>query len=172
MKQIITIVNMKENNIVFLSIGSNLGNRSKNITTAIKALKKIGKITAISSIYQTEPVGYKKQKEFLNLALKLETNLLPIELLKKTQQIEQKIGKVKKIKNGPRKIDIDLIFYNNEIIINTNQLILPHPRMHQRKFVLVPLKEIAANQIHPIKNQTISELLISLKDDHYVELVK
>ncbi len=160
---------MKETNAVFLTIGSNIGDRQKNIKTSIKELEKLGKIKTISSIYQTEPIGYKKQEKFLNLALKLETGLSPIELLKEIQKIENKMGRVKKIKNGPRNIDIDIIFYNDEII-NTEKLIVPHPRMHQRKFVLAPLEEIANNAIHPTKNKTIKQLLNNLNDNHKVEI--
>lgn len=158
-----------KSNLVFLSLGSNLENRQENIKTAIKKLKKLGAITAISSIYETEPVGYKNQNNFLNLALKLETGLLPAELLKETQKIENEMGRIRKIKDGPRNIDIDIIFYNNKII-NTEKLTIPHPKMHQRKFVLLPMKEIAGKTIHPIENKIISELLNKINDNHKIEI--
>lgn len=169
MKQKIIIANMKENNRVFLSIGSNIENRQENIKTSIKEIKKLGDIKTVSSIYETEPVGYQKQNNFLNLVLKLETKLSPNKLIKETQKIENEMGRIKKIKDGPRNIDIDIIFYNDEII-NTEKLTVPHPRMHQRRFVLAPMKEIAGETIHPVKNKTISELLNKLNDNHKIEI--
>lgn len=127
----------------FIGIGSNLGNREKNIRSAIEFLKKVKiKVLKESRLISTKPVGGPKQGKFLNAVLKVETKLSPLNLLKTLKAIEEKLGRVETIKNGPRTIDLDILLYEDRII-KTPQLTIPHPRMHKRNFVLKPLTEIA-----------------------------
>lgn len=157
--------------IVIIGIGSNMGNKKKNIGKAIKLMKEKCKLLKLSSLYKTEPVGYKKQDWFLNCAAKIKTELKPDELLKFFRSIEKILGRVKRIKNGPRTIDLDILFYGDEII-KTKKLIVPHPRLHKRLFVLEPLKEIAPDFMHPVIKKNIKELNQKLKNRDGVELYK
>lgn len=128
---------------VYLGIGSNLGNRRENIKKAIALLAGIPgiKLSKISSLYDTLPVGGPKQGNFLNGAVKINTNLSPFRILGYLKKIEKKMGRKKTVKNGPRQIDLDILFYGNALI-NTKELRIPHPCMFKRDFVLKPLKEI------------------------------
>lgn len=148
-------------NKAYLSLGSNIEDRKKNLETAIEEIEKLGKITKKSAIYETEPVDYKPQPYFLNLMLILETELSPSELIIKLQEIEHKMGRIKEIDKGPRNIDIDIIFYNNEII-NQEHLKIPHPSYFKRNFVLTPLAEIEPEYIDPITKKRVSELKITI----------
>ena len=146
-------------NTVYLLTGGNMGDRDENLLQARKLIaKQCGDITAASSIYETAAWGKTDQPSFLNQALQIQTVLEPEQLLKQILQIEKKIGRVRNEKYGPRIIDIDILFYNNEIH-KYPQLILPHPEIQNRRFVLVPLAEIAPALIHPIFKKTIAELL-------------
>lgn len=156
---------------VFIGIGSNLGDKEENIRKAIDLIKEKCKILKISSIYETEPVGYKNQALFLNCAIEIKTNLKPKELLIFLQSIEKRLGRVRTIKNGPRTIDLDILFYANKIV-NENNLIVPHPRMHKRLFVLEPLKEICHDFVHPVLKKSVKELRSILKNKEYVKLYK
>ena len=128
--------------IVFLGLGSNLGDRQKNIQNAVRLLQTpYFVVDKISKIIETEPVGFLDQGKFLNVVLKGTTQLSPVDLLLHTQSIEKKLGRTKTISNGPRTIDIDILLYDHEKI-STPQLTIPHPRMWGRDFVLGPLKEI------------------------------
>lgn len=128
--------------IAFLGLGSNLGDCKKNITEALCELEKNGnKILKVSSIYETEPYGYKKQPKFLNAVVKIKTTLEPQELLTVCKKIEKKLGRKKTFKWGPRTIDIDILFYGNKKI-QKKHLKIPHPELHKREFVLKPLKEV------------------------------
>jgi len=133
---------MKENNKVFIGIGTNLGNREQNLKTALKEIGKIAEIKKKSRIHETKPIGYKKQNDFLNMAIEIKTNLLPTDLIIRLHEIEHKMGRIREIKNGPRIIDLDILTYGN-LKINEPHLKIPHPRMHERDFVLKPLKEIS-----------------------------
>lgn len=144
-------------NKAYLSLGSNLENRKVNLETAIGEIEKIGNIIKKSSIYETEPVDYKNQPNFLNSALLLETELSPEELIIKLQEIEHKMGRVKEIDKGPRNIDLDIIFYNHEII-NQQHLQIPHPSYTKRNFVLTPIAEIEPKYVDPITNKSVSTL--------------
>lgn len=131
---------MKENK-AFIGIGTNIGDRGKNIKNALVEIGKIANIKKKSSIHETKPVGYEDQNDFFNMAIEIETNLKPLDLIIKLQEIEHKMGRVRNIKNGPRVIDLDILTYNNKTI-NEPNLIIPHPRMSERDFVMKPLKEI------------------------------
>ena len=131
---------MKENK-VFIGIGTNVGDRGQNIENALFEINKIASIKKKSSTHETKPVGYKNQGDFFNMAIEIETQLKPIDLIIKLQEIEHKMGRVRNIKNGPRIIDLDILTYGDEII-NEPDLIIPHPRMLERDFVMKPLKEI------------------------------
>lgn len=127
---------------VYLSLGTNLGNKKENLEHALKLLsEKIG-ILKVSSFYETEPVGYSDQPWFLNIAVKGTTDLSPDELIEFTQSIEHEMKRVKTIINGPRIIDVDILLYD-DVKINTDKLTIPHPRMTERAFVMYPLHEIS-----------------------------
>ena len=142
----------------FISIGSNIGDRLDHLKGAIRALHSHEGISvlSVSSIYETAPVGYTEQADFLNLAIGLETELGAHELLAVCQEIEQELGRVRDIRWGPRTVDLDILLYNNEVI-EAEGLEVPHPRMHERAFVLVPLLEIAPAIGHPATGKLYSE---------------
>lgn len=141
MKPKITAANTKANKI-YLGLGSNLGNREENLEKAISEISKFAKVVLKSSVYESEPVGYANQEDFLNMVIEIESELAPRELLSKLLQAESNLGRVRTIKNGPRTIDIDILLYGN-LALNEDNLIIPHPRMNERNFVLIPLGEIA-----------------------------
>ena len=128
--------------VVYIGLGSNLGDREKNIKNAVRLLQNQHFVVdKISTMIETEPVGFLDQEKFLNAVLKGTTQLSPVDLLRQTQSIEKKLGRTKTIRNGPRTIDIDILLYDQEKI-STPPLTIPHPRMWEREFVLGPLKEI------------------------------
>ena len=146
-----------KNNTVYLALGSNIEPK-KNIQLALKELKKIGKIISISKFIKTKPEGYLNQADFLNGAVKFQTALPPKDLLKALKNIEHLLKRNTPFRNGPRTIDIDIIFYNN-LTLKTANLIIPHPRADKRFFVLKPLSEIAPCKVHPILKKQIKTLL-------------
>ncbi len=155
---------------VYLSLGSNIGNRLKNIQTAIKLLKEIGfDIIKISSIYETSPWGITEQLSFLNLVIKGKTNLFPEELLKEIKRIEKEIGRKPTQKWGSRTIDIDILFYDKKVL-KSKTLVVPHPQLHKRKFILIPLKEISPRLSHPLIKKTVSQMLKDSSDNGSVVL--
>ena len=156
---------------VYLGLGSNLGNKSANLKKAISYLKKYVKVTKISAFYKTEPVGYKNQDWFLNCVIEVETEIKPLYLLKLLKSIEKKLKRAKAIKYGPRTMDIDILFYGDNIM-KTKKLAIPHPRMHKRLFVLEPLSTIKPDLVHPKIRKTIMELKNNLKNKKGVELYK
>ena len=144
---------------VYLSLGSNLGERAKNLEDAIAELGRTSvQIVRASSVYETEPVDYLDQPWFLNCAVEAETELGALELLRALRGIEAQMGSKKLIAKGPRLIDIDILFYANEVI-DTPELQVPHPRLHLRRFVLEPLAEIAPQRRHPILKMSAAEML-------------
>jgi 2-amino-4-hydroxy-6-hydroxymethyldihydropteridine diphosphokinase len=143
---------------VFIAFGSNLGDRQANLRTAIDLLPNSVEILKGSSIYETPPWGYADQPSFLNQVIEVSTTLRPVCLLRKLKHIERKIGRKKTFRYGPRLIDLDILFYG-ERVIHRRKLQIPHPRLHERAFVLVPLAEIAPNFVHPVLNQTVQTLL-------------
>ena len=156
-------------NKAYLGLGTNIENRETHLRVALTEISQLGSITKQSSIYETSPVGYEAQDDFLNMVIELETELDPTELIIKLQEIEHKIGRIKEVTNGPRKIDIDILLFNNEVIDSKN-LTIPHPRMHRRKFVLIPLKEIKADLTLPTTGESINTLLENLKNSEKVNI--
>ena len=154
---------------VYIGFGSNIGDRLAHIQNAIQVLSKTEGITLkeISSIYTTDPVGYEAQAEFLNGVVVIQTSLSPLSLLHTLKDIETAIGRKHRIRWGPREIDLDILIYGN-LCVQTEKLVIPHPEMHLRGFVLVPLAEIAPNLRHPILQESIQTLLGRLEDDKSV----
>jgi len=146
---------------VYLSLGSNLGDREGNLRGAIEELKKLGAVAAVSSMYETEPVEFTEQPWFVNVAVELQTELMPRQLLAAVLKIERDMGRRRLQPKGPRLIDIDVLLFGNTIM-NDPQLTIPHPAMEQRRFVLVPLAEIAPQARHPVSKKSIRELLAGL----------
>ena len=143
---------------IYLGLGSNLGNRQDNLDKALDLLSQRLVLRAVSSLYDTEPVGVSEQPRFLNLVCQLSTRLAPTELLTLAQGIELKLGRALNTHNKPRPIDIDILFYGDEVI-DTPDLTIPHPRLAERAFVLVPLAEIAPELVDPVTGKTARELL-------------
>lgn len=157
--------------IVYIGLGSNLGRKKANVKKAIKLLgkKRDIKILKVSSSYETEPVGYVKQDWFVNACLKAEINLSPRQLLNTLKDIEKKLKRKKKfIRWGSRTIDLDILLYDN-LRLKTKDLVIPHPEMHKRAFILIPLIELEPNLIHPTKRKSILELLANLKKSKKVK---
>ena len=153
---------------VYLSLGSNLGDRAKNLREAIAALPEAGiDVTGTSSVYETEPVDYLDQPWFVNMVAEAETDLAPAALLQSLRGIETQMGSTKLIAKGPRLIDMDILLYGGEVI-DTPDLQVPHPRMHLRRFVLEPLAEIAPNVRHPISGLNVLEMLAQTPDKSVV----
>jgi 2-amino-4-hydroxy-6-hydroxymethyldihydropteridine diphosphokinase len=147
--------------VVYLSLGSNLGDRAANLRTAIKELQEIGEVVAVSSFYETEPMEVADQPWFLNCAVALKTKLMPRQFLTRMLKIERDMGRRRVRPKGPRTIDIDILLFGDSIV-HTPQLDVPHPAMHQRRFVLQPLAEIAPDTRHPVFKRKIGELLEAL----------
>ena len=147
--------------IAYLALGTNIGNKRRNMITAAALLaERVGDVLALSGFYETEPWGFQSENTFLNAALQLDTSLSPLELFKATQEIEIEMGRTQK-SNGAyhdRIIDIDILLYDN-LVLQTPELTLPHPLMHERLFVMEPLAEIAPNVIHPVFKKPVISLL-------------
>ena len=153
---------------VYLGLGSNLGDKRANILRALELLGEISRVHQVSSLFKTEPVGNPNQDWFLNCAVEIETALDPRRLLAAALAIERKLKRVRKIKDGPRTIDIDILFYGSSVVEESG-LAIPHPRLHQRLFVLAPLQEICPGFAHPVLKQSVHELAVRLQDQGGVE---
>jgi 2-amino-4-hydroxy-6-hydroxymethyldihydropteridine diphosphokinase len=161
------------NNKVLLSLGSNLGDRQQNLLNVIKYLVNYNILQDIqlSNIYETEPVGEKNQGQFLNMCLSGFTNMSALNLINTLKNLEVELGRIDRGKWMEREIDIDILMYE-DIELKEEKLELPHPRMHERKFVLFPANEIESQMIHPIFNVDISQLLKDCKDDSEIKIYK
>ena len=153
----------------YIGLGSNLGDRMTMLRTAIQRLETLGGIAGVSSLYETEPVGYLAQPSFLNAVVALDTAQAPADLLGALLGIERDLGRVRSFPNAPRTLDLDLLLVD-DVILDTPELSLPHPRLHERAFVLVPLAEIAPELVLPGTGKTMQELLRTLPDQGGVEV--
>jgi 2-amino-4-hydroxy-6-hydroxymethyldihydropteridine diphosphokinase len=142
---------------VSLALGTNLGNRQANLKSALQHLSKSVTLQRISSLYETDPVGYEDQPRFLNITCYGTTQLAPQALLDRAKEIEKAMGRQQTIRNGPRPIDIDILLYDR-LTLTQERLTIPHPRMRERAFVLVPLQEISPTSVDPVTGQTIQQL--------------
>ena len=160
-------------NDILIGLGTNLGNRKKNLDEAISLLNAHESIVVeeVSSIYETTPVGYTEQADFLNMVIKGQTSLKPLDLLEACQTIEDELGRQKTILNGPRTIDLDILVYNKENR-QLDNLRIPHPRMHERAFVLIPLYELDPDFIIPTSGKEVADLVDNLTDKERAEVVK
>ena len=159
-------------NLIYLLIGGNVGDRIANLETASDLIEQqIGKIIKRSSVYETDAWGNPDQPDFLNQVLFAETGLSAIKCMGEIFSIENKMGRVRAKKNDPRIIDIDILFFNDEII-NEPDLSIPHPQIQNRKFVLVPMNELFPGLIHPVLKQSINNLLSACNDQLEVRLLK
>lgn len=145
----------------YLSLGSNLGDRAANLEAAIERLGELGRVVARSAVYETEPVEVERQPWFLNCVVAVKTELMPKQFLSRVLAIEQKMGRRRTQQKGPRNIDIDILLFGSSIV-DTPALIIPHPAMHLRRFVLEPLAEIAPYLRHPVLKKTVREILEAL----------
>ena len=154
------------NHTVYISVGSNLGSKLENCQKGVEALIRSGSTSLIkqSGIYKTDPVGYKDQDWFVNYVIKIETNLDPFQLWRELEDIQRKTGRVHNpIRYGPRMLDLDIILYD-DMVINSPELIIPHPRMHKRRFVLKPICDIDPQIVHPVIEKDMQYLLDTLND--------
>jgi len=158
-------------NKVFLALGSNIGNWKVNFSRCLRQLQNIGELKLIGNIYVSKPYGYKDQNDFYNTAVEFHTVSSPIQLVKELQLIEKKLHKKKIIKNGPRRIDIDIIFFN-ALKLNQKNLVIPHPKATNRDFVIFPLCDIDPFFKHPVKNKLLKKLKIELRDKYIEKKIK
>ncbi|WP_047980742.1 2-amino-4-hydroxy-6-hydroxymethyldihydropteridine diphosphokinase [Ornithinibacillus contaminans] len=160
-------------NHVYIALGTNIEPRNQHLKSAMESLRASENITILnrSSIYQTAPVGYTDQDDFLNMVIEIETTYASEELLAVCQQVEQELGRKREIRFGPRTIDLDILVYNEENK-NSEHLSIPHPRMHERGFVLIPLNEIAPELIIPSTDKTVKEWLAELPEQDKKDINK
>lgn len=165
-------MSLKQNNI-FLSLGSNLGNRAEMLNRAIEAIgAKCADVVAVSNMYQTEPLGFVSEKRFLNCCIEIETAYSPEELVTALLEIELELGRTRNDAlqgYSNRLIDIDIVFYNH-LVLDSPNLVVPHPRMQLRRFVLLPLSELCPQFVHPVLKKTVTDLLAECADVSKVEL--
>ncbi|HUS99159.1 MAG TPA: 2-amino-4-hydroxy-6-hydroxymethyldihydropteridine diphosphokinase [Candidatus Thermoplasmatota archaeon] len=146
--------------IVLLGLGSNIGDKEEYINKAIDLISEVGEVKKTSPLYLTEPVGNIKQEWFLNCVVEIKTDFYPKKLLSAFKSIERKLGRTKRVKNGPRSIDIDILFYEDQIV-KTKNLVIPHPLIQERLFVLQPLMDLNPHFIHPVLKKSIKEMYTS-----------
>ena len=157
---------------IFLGLGTNLGDREANLIKAQELIRKsVGLIDSCSGIYETEPWGFQSENNFLNMVIKVHTSLKPADLIKEIQVIEGQLGRIRESRQyASRTIDIDILLYRN-LVIDNPDLVIPHPLIQDRKFVLVPLCEIAPAMIHPVLSKTFASLLKECKDERNVKKI-
>ena len=149
-----------DDHIVYLALGSNLGDRRENLRQAVASLSPQMTVKAKSHIYETPPWGYADQPMFLNQVVKAQTYLEPEPLIKHIKRLENALGRRESFRNGPRSIDIDILFYD-DLVLDTPVLTIPHPRLHERGFVLLPMMDIATDLVHPVTQKSIREMAAS-----------
>ena len=145
----------------YIALGANIGDRAERLRAAIERLGTVARVERVSPVYETDPVGYVDQPPFLNAVAEAATTLPPLSLLRALQRIETDLGRERPFPNAPRTIDLDLLFYD-ELLLTTPELTLPHPRLHERHFVLAPLADLAPDLIHPRLGSSVRELLAAL----------
>ena len=146
--------------IIYLALGTNLGDRIENLRAAIDAFSPQIRVLVKSRIFETEPWGFTDQPAFLNMVVEAETDLSPRHLLEQLKELEACLGRVPNFRNGPRVIDLDILFYD-EICLDSPGLVIPHPRLHERAFVLVPLADVASDFVHPVLGFRVAQLVAS-----------
>ena len=157
---------------VFLSLGSNLGDRAANLHRALGELAASGiEVVRVSPLYRTEPVDFRPQPWFVNCVAEVDTELLPLRLMSTLQTIERRLGRRRAAQKGPRPIDLDILFYENAVV-RTTALTIPHERVAERKFVLIPLCELTPNLRHPVTRRTVAEMLSETNDRSQVTRVE
>jgi len=154
--------------VVFIALGSNIGNRARALNEAIDLMLPDIILVSSSRVYETPPWGYEDQPPFLNQVIKAHTHFSPSELLKKLKEIEQELGRQPIFRNGPRLIDLDILFFD-DLVYRSEKLTIPHPEIANRAFVLVPLKEIAPNYIHPVNHKKITDMADQADIDSVIE---
>ncbi len=146
---------------IYLSLGSNLGDRAANLRAALARLAELGEVRSVSDVYETEPVDVREQPWFLNCVVEVITTLMPMQLLARLQQIELDLGRRRLRAKGPRTLDIDILLFGR-FVVDSPKLVIPHPAMHQRRFVLMPLMDIAPDLRHPVLRRSMRELIGAL----------
>ncbi len=155
---------------VYLSLGSNVGDREDHLRGAITRLESIARVISVSSFYETEPMEVTNQPWFLNCAVKVETTKMPKQLMAAILEMEREMGRLRTMKKGPRTIDIDILLFG-DAVVDSPEVTIPHPAMHERRFVLEPLAEIAPEARHPVFKKTVSEMLDALPGGQTVRKV-